>query len=138
MKPPEKYIKWLQAHPAVWEALQEDHEWSDGDWGYDTDNGELYLMSQETGTLIVLGTMAGVVKWIPHLGQLVRMVYEIVEAKTKTNEAYTGHAYFSRTTREERGWGGEAWDGKAGYGVNYSLEPEIACTALWAKVKGVE
>ena len=128
--PTDSYIKYLQAHPAVWEALQEGWVVGTGDWY--TDGKQVKVVGSyddwKDVSAMRLHPKADI-RWLPDLGQLVRMIGDTGE-RWSVSKLCFGYSkdpteqYIATTISKPMGAHGE--------------EPEIACTALWAKVKGVE
>ena len=77
MKPPDTYIKYLQAHPAVWEALQEEWKPRAGDWYSEKwyEEEQLIGTNRHLTHLIANGVNAWA-KWLPTLTDLLGMIEE--------------------------------------------------------------
>ena len=119
MKPPEEFIKYLQAHPAVWEALQKEWEPAPADWFLHLETGHVGLLAvEESDEIVYVDKEAWY--WLPDLGQLRSLLLEAESGTIQTTDfgdRVVMHCKKDFATADE---------------------PEIACIALWAKVKGVE
>ena len=153
MKPPDSFIKYLQAHPAVWEALQEEKKnlgWHSGDWFILTHRGEQEIncvgtMAQDRDWLAWVKEAGKYrdILWLPDLGQLVRMIVDA--GWSPTAFVHIPSEIPGEEQAIEEGWELTAVE-IASLGATREIyehselgkEPEIACAALWAKVKGVE
>ena len=130
MKPPDAYIKYLQAHPAVWEALQKKWELAPADWFLHLETGHVGLLAvEESDEIVYIDKEAWY--WLPNLGQLVRMLKKLI-LESPFNAATLDYL------RDNNYWNASIWPHKIEWRTEPEDEPEIACTALWAKVKGVE
>jgi len=163
MKPTDKFIEWLHAHPAVWEALQEEWEPAVCDWcmagenvaaeglGYvarwqtpDDDGSHhttwVVVVTPDSGMGYIGGGSQELIRqgflWFPTLGQLVRLLDDA------GHEEFWAHFHMQgRTVVWLPSGDNDEWDGdltKPPEAPPQGMEPEIACTALWAKVKGID
>ena len=144
MKPPDSFIKYLQAHPAVWEALQEEWEPKTGDWVTLTHKGERELNclgtmddSMDWAAWVKESLDYRIILWLPDLGQLVRMLQQ--EWSDWHNRL---EIWILKETEGNKGAKAVIHAEEHHYNLvessEWEEEPEIACAALWAKVKGVE
>ena len=166
MKPPDSFIKYLQAHPAVWEALHREWEEDEGDWfiavtAYEEVQGDDWpCVDIEVGELNCIHSAyridddgkapKDVGRWIPMLRQILGMLVQEIHNRADYLSLGPTHINIAYSILEKT-WDAsvEQQDGNQQYllwlgevvlsaiGVDRT-EPEIACTALWAKVKGVE
>ena len=152
MKPTDAYIAWLQAHPAVWEALHE--EWKPRatdlfglslDWYVvaTEEKGHTGVWAIRLGDIVAQldfftrAELRAACRWLPTLGQLVRMLQQ--EWSDWENRL---EIWILKETAGNKG-AKAVLSPKEAYldpveSSEWEWEPEIACTTLWAKVKGVE
>lgn len=138
MKPPEEFIKYLQTHLAVWEALQP-RFFEQGDWAFLNRKPRLVKRVDREARVLIGSAWYGMenLLWLPDLGQLVALLQQ--EWSDWENRL---EIWILKETAGNKGAKAVLAPKSLYLGPiessEWEWEPEIACTALWAKVKGVE
>ena len=77
MKPTKKFVEWLQAHPAVWEALQP-RFFEEGDWAFLDRKPRVVKQVDREARVLISSAWYGMenLKWLPSLSDLLGMIEE--------------------------------------------------------------